>query len=1221
MSASRPCPRASNPAVPGTRRATAGGADARVALVLLAAAVLAVLGWILLQGEDGEANVADVGGALAPPGAEETALAVTGDEGSRTSTGPAALSLGPGGMRIPAGVRLAGPGRLEGVVLDRASAAAVPGARVDLLSMPPAGREFLRRIYGAAKFESSWIDRLKPIATAGTDDGGRFAFEGVRRGTYFLEARAAWSVPDTVRLVRVDEAGSGGPVEVFTRRGGRVLGTVVRPDGSPVRDATVEIFPGLTSFLTAARSGDFRMISAPTDAEGRFTLVGVPPGKAYDLVAHGPTTPVTHVFGVEVVAGQDTEVELEVHAGGTVRGRVMAALITASGEERLEPVAGAHVGALARGMADLEFSEEVLGATHAVTGADGSYVMRHVPPGEIDVGVVAEGLVPGKSAPVRVIDGAETRAEDVVLLSGPSVRLRFVDEEGAPIPDVRASWFVVDFDELEFDLTFTPFMLQAVEGFDYPNSDADGMLLAGPFPGADPYSIFCWKSGYGFTVVEWEPERDGDEVEVELVRGGAVEGIVMDLDRGEPVRRFQIKSPYRLDWQEAEPSVLNPFSGGLWVEDPNGRFRLDQVTSGGAELTFTAPGYLPETVEVAVGPGETAKGLIVNLRSGGTIRGTITDRNGEPVAGAQVAALDERGRPIEPHMKTPRADVRTMKGRVGQEFALGSMELFASLGVLAPGFATSGPDGSYELSGLPEGEAMVHASHRDFAEGKTGPVQVRAEPVEGVDLVLGEGGGVFGQVTDRFGQPVPGALVLAFSTTLMASTDPSARWVHQGGTDASGDYRIEHMEPGGYFLACTRGDKELNLISFFGTLNFDLVTVPEDEMVEFDIIDSSASAVRVHGRITSEGEPVRGGGIFALGFESENVLGIDVKIARVDAAGNYEFEGLAPGEYQFTYQEEGPEVRLDVEIPDVPDHRLDLALPEGSVAGRVVDAVTGEPVPSCELVLRRDEEMPAGGMLGAMIQREGRAARDWTGKKGDFRFRRLQEGSYQLTLTPPRWGDLAGTYAPPESLELEVVEGVPQGNLEIALTPSLEIRGVVLSAETGGPLDRARVWAAPRGATDVRPSRTRSGEDGSFTLRSLAPGTYLVRASARDYADAPPVEAVVTPGEDPGVEIVLHRGVDVVVHVQGPDGLPLQGATGRLVGEGDSATLDPAGLERTIEGLFTGKGVSGPDGILELGRYAPGRYRLEVQRGTLAGSRDGVDLREGPPLELDLRLE
>src|SRR5437016_2332386 len=86
----------------------------------------------------------------------------------------------------------------------------------------------------------------------------------------------------------------------------------------------------------------------------------------------------------------------------------------------------------------------------------------------------------------------------------------------------------------------------------------------------------------------------------------------------------------------------------------------------------------------------------------------------------------------------------------------------------------------------------------------------------------------------------------AAATSFDGNQASAGAGLYQGHSDAQGRYAIAHVSPGGYFLVATRGDEDLNPMSFFGTLNFDLVTVPADETVSFDLVDSSAGACRVH---------------------------------------------------------------------------------------------------------------------------------------------------------------------------------------------------------------------------------------------------------------------------------------------------------------------------------------------------------------------------------------
>jgi len=57
-----------------------------------------------------------------------------------------------------------------------------------------------------------------------------------------------------------------------------------------------------------------------------------------------------------------------------------------------------------------------------------------------------------------------------------------------------------------------------------------------------------------------------------------------------------------------------------------------------------------------------------------------------------------------------------------------------------------------------------------------------------------------------------------------------------------------------------------------------------------------------------------------------------------------------------------------------------------------------------------------------------------------------------------------------------------------------------------------------------------------------------------------------------------------------------------------------------LNNLFQGSGNSGEDGIFELGRFNPGEYRLEAQRGLARASKDPVKI-EGGREEQELQVE
>jgi len=1132
-------------------------------------------------------------------------------------TGP--VFAAEGGVEIRYGVRLPGPGQLLGRVVDHESGRGIPNARVELLALPPPGANLMGRVFRLAGTSDDFAARAQPVAVTGSDSAGNFAFEGIREGRYFLDARAAHHVALATPQVRVTRSGAGGPIDVWVRPGGRLFGRVLMPDGAPARSGKVAAVQGIGSLLEAARNGELRYIEADIGPEGEFLLAGMPPGEGFEVTAMGSGFALTHVTDVVVEEGKDRFLEIQTRSGGAIEGRVVSMVKTEDGGEELRPLAGAHVGAVPRGMRDLMYVEELLLESHVITGVNGRFRIENAPPGEVDVMAIAEGHLAAKSGVMRLGENSHGDAGDLRLKRGATVRVRVLDSAGQAIVGAHARWDMVDWDSFEFDLTLAPMLAQAVEGFDFPSSDADGWLTAGPFANDEPHRFEVHRAGFESVRERWDPEQ-GDELEVVMIAGGAVEGIVMDLDAATPLTLFEVTGGDRIDQQADTPGSENPFSGGQLFETPDGRFRIEGVEVGSSKLTFRADGYLRKTVDVEVTEGGVTRGVIVQLTRGGVVRGTVVDPEGKPVGGARVLALDADGRALNP-------DGRRGRRRRGGPFGDGNMPpgavgIATGLGLLDGLSALSEPDGSFELTGLDAAAFSLLATARGWCSGTSDPLNLSEEGLlEGVELMLSEGGGVHGTVRDRFGRPVPGALMLAISPEDLAGSANSGG-AYDARTDEAGDYEIAPMEPGAYFLALARGDDGLSVLSILGTLNFDMVTVPDGERVRYDITDTSAGACRVYGMVTAQGEPLTQGIVMALGLESENMLGVDMKIAQIRRDGSYSFPGLSPGEYTFQIQARGPEMRVGLEVPDLPEFRYDIASPTGGLEGRVVDAQTGEPVDRAEIqLLGEGLDVAPDGLLAQLIARESGVERTYSdGEEGAFRFGALQEGSYELQVIPPRWGDQQGRYAPVEPMRIDIVEGVVQGDLELRLEPTLVLSGLVRDSE-GMPVAGARVRAHMDGQISLRPPTTRSDEEGRYELRDLRGGGYTLVASHEDFADTHEEGVEIdAQASDQTRDLVLRRGVEVSVLALTASGTPAPGAIARLILVGGAAHVtDDAG--DAIEGVFRGESVADADGRIQLGSFSPGEYRLEVVRAGSRAEQEGIVLLEGPPVELMARLE
>ncbi|HTF90667.1 MAG TPA: carboxypeptidase regulatory-like domain-containing protein [Planctomycetota bacterium] len=1140
----------------------------------------------------------------------------------------------PGGIEIPAGVRLSGPGRLSGRVLDRSSGEPLAGVRIDLLPLPPAGGRAFGRILHLANTGDDLEKRVEPIAITGTDAAGAFQFEGVRAGQYFLEARGTRHVPDGVAHARVLASGSGGPVDVFLRPGGRVVGRVENPDGSPAIGARMAITAGPTFAIEAARTGDIVYLETTSGEQGAFVFCGVPEGPDWQVTASGGRFALTHVPELAVRAGEDTQVVVRTHSGCQVVGRILSGpgANEESSTAEATPLAGADVGVVPRGLRDLSYVSEILEATHAVTDGEGRYTMSFVPAGEVDVLAMAPGHLPAQGPRVIVPDGGSQTAPDFLLPRGPLVQGRVLTSSGTPLEGVVVRWNMVDLRNFNFDFSFAPLLAQAVKGFEFPKTDAEGRFSAGAFPGEKPYRIEFSRIGYESTHVDWDPDQD-KELSVTLRSGGAVEGVVMNALEHVPVTSFRVSGKDRIDNEVAAPGRRNPYSGGQEIEDAQGKFRIESVQPGPKSLTFNAPGFLPKTVTgLEVVEGQTLRGVIVELTPGGVVHGLVKNKEGAPVAGAAVFANagkeftgNDPGRNRRRGPFAGESGAGTEKMGRPEDLPAGMSGFMAQLGMFGDRAVLSKADGSFELGGLEEGELTLYASHRDYVLGRAEPVQLTADaPAPEILITMARGSGIFGTATDRFDRPVKGAIVLALSpANLGGQGNSTGGGLYQGNTDAEGRYSIDHVSAGSYFVLLTRGDEALNPMSFLGTLNFDLVSVPQDERVQKDIVDTSSGACRVFGTVSAAGVNLGGGSIAAFGFESENLLGVDFKLAQIQSDGSFEFVGLAPGEYtlQVTELARGrrpDQIKLTVEIPDLPETRIDLRLPQGGIEGKVVAREGGEVLEGCELILAREDAVQPSGLFGQLVSRDNGAARTRTNARGEFSFDRLQAGSYRLSLRPPRRDEGQPHFAQPTPIEVEVSEGETLRDLSIELAPALAIAGVVRRTN-GDALEGVEVIATANGKNGLLPERAKSDAQGHFRIENLSAGKYDLSADKDGFATAR--EQAHQLGQVSGAEVVLvmAEGVEFSVRVLSPQGQPIAGASGNLISEsGDTRGFADAG--RMLTSLFAGKGVSNSKGLLALGNFAPGNYQLEVSRGSLR-AKQAVKLEEGPPQTLTVRLE
>jgi protocatechuate 3,4-dioxygenase beta subunit len=278
---------------------------------------------------------------------------------------------------------------------------------------------------------------------------------------------------------------------------------------------------------------------------------------------------------------------------------------------------------------------------------------------------------------------------------------RVVDKRGAAVPGARLSLFAPD-PAAPWGAPDGPPVATATSG-------ADGAYLIGPAPERQRLKLQGQATGFS-TALAWVQTRGACQ-DLELDRGGAVRVTVKD-EAGKAV---------------AGAEVAYPNTATVVPTGADGIALLESLPPGQAGLRVSMRGFASAHInDAVVEPGKTLERSVVLVR-GTTLEGQVVDAAGAPVAEAAVAVKSQ---------------------------------LDNTADAAAP--TTSDPDGRFTtvVSGGPSEWLQVVATKDGFTPGVTGVMLQQSGQPTNVVVKLGAEASVAGRVEDRDGRPVAGATVV-----------------------------------------------------------------------------------------------------------------------------------------------------------------------------------------------------------------------------------------------------------------------------------------------------------------------------------------------------------------------------------------------------------------------------------------------------------------------------
>lgn len=600
--------------------------------------------------------------------------------------------------------------------------------------------------------------------------------------------------------------------------------------------------------------------------------------------------------------------------------------------------------------------------------------------------------------------------------------------------------------------------------------------------------------------------------------------------------------------------------GNAVLTTGDGSYVLPAPAGDSGRVQAEAAGRLPRLISLRRGE-DGWQAPAVALPTAAALSGRVVNGDGEPVAGAHVAArikgTDERPPAVRPDDAVRAASAEdgrfTLRGlpadarltavarRPGFLPAHGDHDLTAAADrplvlVLRPARAAtgrvvdpddrplagvrvtarpataggggdavetvSGEDGSFTFPHLPAAEVDLHAAAGGFA-----PVRVRGVEVDGGPaaadlgtLVLAPGAALHGRVSTPAGEPVAGARLW------VAEADGRPPEVVLNGIEetpptgesgADGSFRVPDLAAGRRHHLHAAAPGRL-------AASLPGLVPPLDESAVLVL----PPATRLAGRVVDEAEePVAGARVElvdaapAPGRLEPPERRPQTATAHSDGDGRFVLDGLATGPVRVTVSAEGFQTSAPRPLRLPTDAEpLFVLRPGATLEGSVRDDA-GEPVTGARVTVVT--ESPSGRLRG------------FSDDAGGYRVGGIPPGSWPVVVHHAEYETAGRVVAIEPGVQLH----------DVVLTPGLAVSGRVVDGD-GAPVAGARVALQRRLGRGGRQRYTAtSGEDGGFRIPRVLDGVYDVSAEAAGHARTAAAEPVRLAGEPvDGVLLALQPG-------------------------------------------------------------------------------------------------
>lgn len=533
--------------------------------------------------------------------------------------------------------------------------------------------------------------------------------------------------------------------------------------------------------------------------------------------------------------------------------------------------------------------------------------------------------------------------------------------------------------------------------------------------------------------------------------------------------------------------------------------------------------------------------------------------------GTQVAVTQTpNGQPVRDNR--PQTGTSSVSGRIVSDTGQPMRRVIVQLqGALGPHATPTDLDGRYEFTNLPAGHYTISANHTGYILTRSDGFDLADnQHLEDVNIRLAHGAVITGQITDEFGDPLIGANVAPMRQQFM---NGQRRLINAGmvtQTNDIGEYRLFGLQPGVYYLSVSPRNESITSTTTVSagapgaTLTSTTTTSPPtgyaptyypgtNDMTSaqpitvapsqtLSNVSFSLSAVKlskVSGFVfDDQGRPVTRGSVMAMP-RSGAIGGAGGTGGPIRQDGAFTISNVPPGSYyvRATISPVGPVAPPSPGLPPTPPQ---VAIAPVTVSGDDISGVVLMPM-SPAIVRGRVtfDDFSAAASVKASTVRVVAQRVDPNGPalvsigpnntqvQDDFTFETLASPEPSLlraTVQNSTRGPadviwrLRAVYVRGQDVTDTVVElqpGQALDDVEFAMTTRVQTVSGTVAMPDGSPAknmtvvvfpaDRDR-WTMPASRFNGRAS---TGNDGTYKILSLPPGSYYVLAVANNLSPAP----------------------------------------------------------------------------------------------------------------------